>query len=340
MEHTIAPHSSSPQEAAAEFDARFEHLTPMQQDAEQSIEPSPDLQSRLTAITAEHASIVEKWASTDERHAALVQELQARVAEWRATERRLQLGEARLGAVEEELRRGLSALPQEIREMVAGLRRGVVADSPATSAPHAGWPRMPVVLVGAIMLLALAGYTWALNARWASGVQAAATRADAAERQVREMRALLERHVGSSGAAGRVGAPAAAGKQTEMLAAILAAADLRRLDLVDAGGRQRAGQVLLSRSTGVSFSAARLAPPPAGSAYQLWLLTPEGAARIGTLPVASNGRMLATFAPPTTLPRPIVGALVTIEPAAGSDTPSGPMYLRTVASSPTVPPTQ
>ena len=224
--------------------------------------------------------------------------------------------------------------------MVAGLRRGVVVDSPPPSAPHAGWRRMPVVLVGAIMLLALAGYTWALNARWASGVQAAATRADAAERQVREMRALLERHVGSSGAAGRVGAPAAAGKQTEMLAAILAAADLRRLDLVDAGGRQRAGQVLLSRSTGVSFSAARLAPPPAGSAYQLWLLTPEGAARIGTLPVASNGRMLATFAPPTTLPRPIVGARVTIEPAAGSDTPSGPTYLRTVASSPTVPPTQ
>ena len=102
MEHTIAPHSSSPQEAAAEFDARFEHLTPMQQDAEQSIESLPDLQSRLTAITAEHGSIVEKWASTDERHAALVQELQARVAEWRATERRLQLGEARLGAVEEE----------------------------------------------------------------------------------------------------------------------------------------------------------------------------------------------------------------------------------------------
>ena len=113
MEHTIAPHSSSPQEAAAEFDARFEHLTPMQQDTEQSIESLSDLQSRLTAITAEHANIVQKWASTDERHAALVQELQARVAEWRATERRLQLGEARLGAVEEELRRGLSALPQE-----------------------------------------------------------------------------------------------------------------------------------------------------------------------------------------------------------------------------------
>jgi len=310
----------------------------MQQDAEQSIASSPDLQSRLTVITAEQASILEKWARTDERHAALVQELQSRVAEWRATERRLQLGEARVGAVEEELRRGLSALPQEIQEMVAGLRRGVVADSPVPSVPRADSHRMLFAAV-AVMLLALAGYTWVTNARLASAVQAAATRADAAERQVRDMRALLERQaVGSSGAASRVAPPAPAARQTEMLAAILAAADLRRLDLVDAEGRQRAGQVLLSRSTGVSFSAARLAPPPAGSVYQLWLLTPDGAARIGTLPVASDGRMLATFAPPTTLPRPIVGARVTIEPAAGAATPSGPIFLRTVAPSPTVPP--
>jgi len=84
----------------------------------------------------------------------------------------------------------------------------------------------------------------------------------------------------------------------------------------------------------VSFSAARLAGPPHGRSYQLWLLTPETATSVGRLQVGTDGRTVATFAPPDRLPRPIIGVSVTIEPGAGDSLePKGSVYLRVPAPS-------
>jgi hypothetical protein len=162
-------------------------------------------------------------------------------------------------------------------------------------------------------------------------LRAATLRADAAERGATETRQAASREISSVRRAAdeRVASATEVAREAQMLATILAAADLQRFDLVYATNGRRAAQVLWSRSQGLSFSAARLAGPPRGRSYQLWLLTPETAASVGTLQVGTDGRTSATFAPPDRLPRPIVGASVTIEPGAGdSREPKGSVYLR------------
>jgi hypothetical protein len=196
--------------------------------------------------------------------------------------------------------------------------------------------RHPLVIAAAIALAALAIYGTYLHSQLQAGLLAATERADAAERGVAESRQAATRQISSARRAAdeRVASATEVAREAQMLATILAAADLQRFDLVYATNGRRAAQVLWSRSQGVSFSAARLAGPPRGRSYQLWLVTPETATSVGTLQVGTDGRTVATFAPPDQLPRPIIGASVTIEPGAGdSRQPKGSVYLRVPAPS-------
>jgi len=126
----------------------------------------------------------------------------------------------------------------------------------------------------------------------------------------------------------RVASAEEAARGAQALGSILAASDLRRFDMMAGAGARRAAQVLWSRAEGVAFSGPRLAPPPPGRTYQLWLWTSATATSAGLLSVGPNGRTNVTFAPPPVLPRPIVGASLTIEPLAGSPHPTGTVYLR------------
>jgi hypothetical protein len=115
-----------------------------------------------------------------------------------------------------------------------------------------------------------------------------------------------------------------------MTATVLAAPDLYRLDMSSIEGIPRAtAQVLWSRSRGIVFSASRLAAPPNKSTYQLWLLTHHGPVSVGVIQPDKTGRVTVAFEPPPRLPRPVVGASLTVEPAQGSPQPTGAVQLTT-----------
>jgi hypothetical protein len=107
---------------------------------------------------------------------------------------------------------------------------------------------------------------------------------------------------------------------------VLAAPDLLRLNLV---GRNRltTAQVLLSRTRGLVISGSRIPPPPAGSTYQVWLLTPEEPVSAGVITPDATGRVTVVTDMPPRVPPPIGGASITIEPAGGSQFPTGPAVL-------------
>ena len=109
---------------------------------------------------------------------------------------------------------------------------------------------------------------------------------------------------------------------------VLAAPDLVRFNLVGGAGADRyTAQLLWSRSRGMVFSASRLPAPPAGSTYQLWLLSPDAAVSGGTFVPDDSGRVSVTTDTPPNAPRPLTGVRVTLEPAPGAQQPSGTVVL-------------
>ncbi len=111
--------------------------------------------------------------------------------------------------------------------------------------------------------------------------------------------------------------------QTRIISDLLAAPDLVRYNLVGEEGSPLRGQTIFSRSRGLVFTGSRLPPPPAGSTYQIWLLTPTAPYSAGVfLPDAAGRFTLATDQPPAA-PPPIVGVSVTLEPEGGSGQPTG-----------------
>lgn len=110
--------------------------------------------------------------------------------------------------------------------------------------------------------------------------------------------------------------------------AVLAAPDLRRIDLAGQPAAARAsGRAFWSRSRGLVFTASNLPALPPGRTYQLWVLT-SGPAPIsaGVFKPDPDGRVIAMFGTPSDLPNP-VGMAVTIEPDGGVPAPTGDKYL-------------
>ena len=113
------------------------------------------------------------------------------------------------------------------------------------------------------------------------------------------------------------------------MGAVLSAPDLLRYNLLAADGSSASAQVLWSRSRGLVFTAARLGGLYPESAYQLWLLTVDGAVSAGTIVPDESGRASLVLADPPRLPRNLVGVSLTVEQSAGATQPSD----RLVASS-------
>ena len=109
---------------------------------------------------------------------------------------------------------------------------------------------------------------------------------------------------------------------------VLAAPDLVRYSLTNTGSLPAAsGQVLWSRSRGFVFSASGLPAPPADARYQIWLLTRGGPVSAATFVPDDGGRVTVTTA--LSIPRAVIGAIVTTERTNGASTPtSDPVLAR------------
>jgi hypothetical protein len=96
-----------------------------------------------------------------------------------------------------------------------------------------------------------------------------------------------------------------------------------RFNLVGTEAAARASaQLLFSRSQGMVFSGSHLQSPGSGRVYQIWLLTATDPVSAGTITPDDSGRVTFATDRPPEVPRAILGARVTVEPAPGRQAPS------------------
>ena len=178
-----------------------------------------------------------------------------------------------------------------------------------------------LVFVVVLLVIAVAGGTW-----WVSTLQrrigASLERLSAVdERSVRLAAAAAEQVSTARADAERISAAersTSAAAQT--MSAVLAAPDLIRYGLTGVDGPATA-QLLWSRSRGLVLSAARLPALAAGSTYQVWLLTSDGAISAGVIAPDESGRATLVIAISPRV-RPVLGVSITVEPSGGSPAPS------------------
>jgi anti-sigma-K factor RskA len=191
---------------------------------------------------------------------------------------------------------------------IVGLRD--TAERAAVRPPRA---TLPWLAAAASLILAAALGMYAASLRSRIGVlelrlQQANERASAGDRQLAELR-----H---------------AATEVQSRLAILAAPDVRRIDLVGQPPAPRSSaRAFWSRSRGLVFTASNLPTTPTGKTYQLWVLTKETSPiSAGLFKPDQQGRVDAVFGTPVDLPPPI-GMAVTIEPEGGVPAPTGDKYL-------------
>jgi len=226
------------------------------------------------------------------------------------------------------------AIPMEV-EPEPPVSRAMGQDLAASTGSAAPvWRRTPVVAATVVALL-LGGFAVYLQWQVQAGLHDAAARAEAAERGATEVRAQARQEIDAlqKVADQRFEAAQQAARSAQTLAAIAAASDLRRFDLVSRD-RTVSAQALVSPLQGIAFSAPNLPAPPAGRAYQLWLIGPDRATSVGVIP---TGGASLTFATPSPLPRPVVRASITLEPPGGSASPTNAAYLISALPRPATP---
>jgi hypothetical protein len=266
---------------------------------------------------------------------------------------------------------GVTRLHQQLREAGAGaalaLPQAVVADAPAepelppepaspassiaedrvevpvvaaassmVSVPEAVEPaavRLPRLLlpVAVIALLVVAGFfTWRLQ----RDVRAAAAQAQQSQQQSRNAEAASRQAAEKQQAADReLLAARDLATRAQTIGDVLAAPDLVRYTLTNPASQPgMSGQALWSRSRGFVFSASGLATPAPDRTYHIWLLTRGGAVSVATFAPDAAGRVTVTAAP--TIPRPVIGAMVTAEAKTGATTPTGEPVLARFPAAP------
>lgn len=183
--------------------------------------------------------------------------------------------------------------------------------------------RLLYVVICAIVVLAAVGAWWtiSLQRQLSSSVsRLAEVESTSARAQATTAQALAESRAESARLAD---AAKQAEANTAAMSAVLASPDLVRYALSGVDGSRIAAQLLWSRGRGLVLSATDLTPLPEGQVYQVWLLTESDAVSAGLLQVTADGRGSLISARPPVVPRPAVGVSITIEPSAGSTSPSG-----------------
>ncbi len=183
-----------------------------------------------------------------------------------------------------------------------------ISPHPAVGSRNPGWLALAASLALAV---ALGGYAGQLRGRVTtleSRLRDETRRAEAGERQVAEVRRTAF--------------------ESQSQVAVLAAPDLARIDLAgEPAAPAASARAFWSRSRGLVFTASNLPRPPAGRAYQLWVITAQPAPiSAGMLTLDASGSVHARFDMPSDIPRPVAIA-VTLEPAGGVPAPTGDKYL-------------
>jgi hypothetical protein len=197
-------------------------------------------------------------------------------------------------------------------------------ERPAKSGRTQIWIAAIVVLVVGLIVSAV------FARRLQQQFEAAAARIAQAEQQTQSTRAIAQRQIAASQqeAERRIVEANETALKAQMVSEVLAAPDLVRYGLSGGDTAPTArGQLLWSRSRGIVLSASRVPKAPTGLTYHLWLLTASGPSHAGSANADAEGRLsLATDKVPP-VPRPVVGAALTMEPTGGGLLPSGPTVL-------------
>jgi hypothetical protein len=227
-------------------------------------------------------------------------------------------------------------LPEErFADRMASLARAVVGgedEARARAARTDGMQRVwrAAIIAAAVVILGGGALLFRLQRQVDAKLNDAAVRVAAAEREADTATELANRRIAETQEeAGRTLAEARrTALQAQITSSVLAAPDLTRISL--AGGPAAPGayaQVLWSRSRGLVLSASRVPAPRQGATYQLWLLTSAGAVSAGLFAPDSAGRATLAIETPPSVLRPVVSAVVTLEPSDGRPQPTGPRVL-------------
>jgi hypothetical protein len=166
--------------------------------------------------------------------------------------------------------------------------------------------------------------------RWIGGrLDEAANRAVAAEQQVAATTRLANQEVRAArdDANRQIAEARQLAQRAETVSAVLTAPDLIRFNLTSTQSDGSSAQVLWSRSRGVVLSGSRLPGPGPEKTYQLWLVTNGPSVSAGVFAPDATGRATLVVDPPPKVPRPVMGAAITLEPEGGRLTPTGQMLL-------------
>lgn len=217
----------------------------------------------------------------------------------------------------ESLEREVTHTNQEVRDSVSKAEQ-----------MQRGWRLLFGIAAGAILIAALIGLN--VMSRVNARLNEAATRVAAAEKQAQAASDAATKEIASTRveADKQIAEAHATALRAQIVSNVLAAPDLVRFSLgsADSAGRASA-QVLWSRSRGMVVSTSRLAAAPAGSAYQVWLLSNGAPIGVGTISPDTAGRATLSLDTLPDLPPVVTGIIVTVEPAAGSAAPSGTVVL-------------
>jgi hypothetical protein len=229
-----------------------------------------------------------------------------------------------------------SVLTERIATLEQALERETTAREAADhSAPNTRIWRAVAAAMGVAILLALA-VAWQLR----GDVQEATARVEQAQREQQAASEDAARQVSAARADAerQVAEARARADRAQIVGNVLAAPDLVRYNLVGRAALIGASaQVHWSRSQGMVFSGSTIATPPADTTYQIWLLVRGGAVKAAPFVPDPSGTATVAITPPL-MPRPAFGAIVTLEPKAGSDTPSGTaLMVRAPVPQPPVP---
>jgi Anti-sigma-K factor rskA len=274
----------------------------------------------------------------------LAREVRGAVQELRRVEGSQRLLPARPWAMEEvvklhgELRADDDArapLALVAPEAAAPPRADVVveAGAPLDPAPRPWSWRMTLAAAAvAVTLLGGAAWLWSMSRDVSLGLRDAAARAEAAQRGADEARRQAAAQVAAAQAAAdaRIETAQQTARAAQLTASVLSAPDLIRFDLAARSGTPAVfGNVLWSRTRGIVLNSAWLPPLPEGHTYQLWIHSVTAWTSAGTFGPEATGHVDIAFDPPASLPRPVIGARVTIEPAGGAPQPTGTLVIAT-----------
>jgi hypothetical protein len=192
------------------------------------------------------------------------------------------------------------------------------------------WKRRLVVMGVALAVITTVGFGWYLQ----NQVSVAAGRAQQAELDSQRAGADAARQAAAAReeAAREIASAREMANRAQQIGNVLAAPDLIRYSLsAGTGAPGASGQALWSRTRGFVFSGSRLPPPPPNGTHQVWLLTRVAPVKASTFTPDPDGTV-TLIEQGLSVPRAVVGVMVTAEPGAGGESPSGQPILTSVTS--------